>query len=61
VNRGFSIGIGDVTPGSDLVQEKKNLVHAGLVCCNVFYMMVNLYICASVFVALYHSCQVFRF
>jgi hypothetical protein len=29
VNRGFSIGIGDVTPGSELVQEKKKLVREG--------------------------------
>jgi hypothetical protein len=31
VNRGFSIGIGDVTPGHDLILEKKKLVHDGLV------------------------------
>ena len=29
VNRGFSIGIGDVTPGFELVQEKKRLVREG--------------------------------
>ena len=30
-NRGFSIGIGDVTPGRGLVMEKERLVEEGLV------------------------------
>jgi len=29
MNRGFSIGIGDVTPGTKLVEEKKKLVLSG--------------------------------
>ena len=30
-NRGFSIGIGDVTPGRALIREKEKLVEDGLV------------------------------
>ena len=30
-NRGFSIGIGDVTPGRGLIEEKERLVAEGLV------------------------------
>ena len=30
-NRGFSIGIGDVTPGRELIREKEKLVEDGLV------------------------------
>lgn len=29
MNRGFSIGIGDVTPGENLVKEKNKLLHDG--------------------------------
>jgi len=29
-NRGFSIGIGDVTPGKGLIAEKEKLVEDGL-------------------------------
>ena len=29
MNRGFSIGIGDVTPGSGLLRAKKNLLDKG--------------------------------
>ena len=32
MNRGFSIGIGDVTPGENLIREKEKLVDNGLVC-----------------------------
>lgn len=31
MNRGFSIGIGDVTPGSNLIETKQRLLHDGLV------------------------------
>lgn len=33
MNRGFSIGIGDVTPGTKLKEEKKKLVHSGFAKC----------------------------
>jgi DNA-directed RNA polymerase III subunit RPC1 len=35
-NRGFSIGIGDVTPGRGLIKEKENLVDEGYKKCNEF-------------------------
>jgi len=34
MNRGFSIGIGDVTPGPDLVHDKKRLVREGYTKCS---------------------------
>lgn len=38
-NRGFSIGIGDVTPGKDLITEKENLVDNGLVSAATKYVL----------------------
>lgn len=35
-NRGFSIGIGDVTPGPGLVKEKERLVTEGYEKCREF-------------------------
>lgn len=35
-NRGFSIGIGDVTPGPGLVREKERLVTEGYEKCSEF-------------------------
>ena len=35
-NRGFSIGIGDVTPGPGLVKEKERLVREGYERCGEF-------------------------
>ncbi len=36
VNRGFSIGLIDVTPGENLMKEKRSLVSAGYDKCNTY-------------------------
>ncbi|XP_072164609.1 DNA-directed RNA polymerase III subunit RPC1-like [Diadema setosum] len=37
-NRGFSIGIGDVTPGVGLIKAQKQLLHAGYTKCDEYIM-----------------------
>lgn len=36
MNRGFSIGIGDVTPGENLIKEKNKLLHDGYLKCDEY-------------------------
>lgn len=45
MNRGFSIGIGDVTPSQKLLEQKQNLLKAGLVQC--FTLVDEIGICST--------------
>lgn len=40
-NRGFSIGIGDVTPGQGLLKAKYELLHAGYKKCDEYIEALN--------------------
>ncbi len=47
-NRGFSIGIGDVTPGQGLIEEKSRLVKDGyvvVITCNCMVVEYQNYLC----------------
>ena len=41
MNRGFSIGIGDVTPSVELLKAKKNLLTSGYDKCNEFIQQLK--------------------